>query len=86
MKRGNPNLGRDRNTDTTAARKAKLRKAEQFQQMVWKKIKLLVVQGKTLQQIADWLDAEACLPTSRGKIWTRTGVSRIIRKWGLRKS
>ena len=36
MKRGNPNLDRDRNTDTTAARKAKLRKAENFQLEIWK--------------------------------------------------
>lgn len=81
MKRGNPNLDQVRNTDTTAARKAKLQKAEQFQQMVWEKIKPLVAEKRSLQELADWLDANACIPTSRGKRWTRTGVSRIIKKW-----
>jgi recombinase len=85
MKRGNPNLDRDRNTDTTAARKAKLRKAENFQLEIWILIHPLVVQGMSLQQIADWLDAEANsgagIRTCRGNKWTRTAVRRIIRKW-----
>jgi len=87
MKRGNPNLDQVRNTDTTAARKAKLKKAEEFQLMIWNKIKPLVEAGKSLQEIGDWLDAEACIPTSRGKkVWTRTGVRRIIKKWRVRST
>ena len=81
MKRGNPSLDRDRNTDTTAARKAKLEKSEQYQSMIWEKIELQVQLGNSLQRIVDWLDAKACIPTIRGNKWTRTGVSRIIKKY-----
>ena len=39
---GNPNLDKDRNTDTTPARNVKLIKDEEFQLMVWGEINTLV--------------------------------------------
>ena len=42
QKPGNPNLNKDRNTDTTPARNVKLIKDEEFQLMVWGEINTLV--------------------------------------------
>jgi hypothetical protein len=81
MQRGY-NLDRDRNTDTTAAREAKLEKSKDFQARIWQKIKQLVRRGDSLQEIVDYLNVEVCIPTTRGKKWDRTRVRRIIKKWG----
>ncbi len=81
IKLGNPNLDQVRNKDTSAARKAKIKKAEEYQKKVWKEMEPLLEKEFSLERIADWLDAEACIPTIRGKRWTKTGVRRIIKKY-----
>ena len=86
-KLGNPNLDKVRNVDTTAARRAKLKRSNEFRAMILGKITPLINEGESLQGIVDWLNEFPPIPTIRGKKWDKTGVRRIIKKYkGKRKS
>ena len=76
---GGPNLDRDRNTDTRAARAEHLRRAgarnAQLAEIV-AEIEAAAGEPMTLQRIADELNA-AGYTTARGKAFTRAAVRRV---------
>ena len=80
-KRGNPRLDQVRNTDTTAAKAARVRKADEFAMSMKKVIGAARYNhgAKTYGDIARWLNAEG-VKTPRGSAWTTRQVGRLVRR------
>lgn len=80
-KRGNPRLDQVRNKDTTAAKAARVRKADEFAMAM--KDFLAVARyedgAKTYGDIARWLNAKG-VKTPRGNAWSTKQVERLVER------
>lgn len=82
VKLGNPMLDEVRNTDSTAATAARIKKANEYAVNMSDSIEEIrqELENPSLRQIAAELN-ERGFKTPRGCEWTATGVSRVMARW-----